>query len=65
MDNLPQLWTNGYLIAVDTMYLGGEWFNRMVATEDMTISVIMECTVDTLSKEAAMGSCPIPTIGGD
>ena len=29
MDNLPQLWTNGYLIAVDTMYLGGEWFNRM------------------------------------
>jgi hypothetical protein len=54
MDNLPQLWTNGYLIAVDTMYLGGEASSGWVAAEDLTISVIMECTVDTLSKEAAM-----------
>jgi hypothetical protein len=22
-DNLPQLWTNGYLVAVDSIYLGG------------------------------------------
>lgn len=51
-DNLPQLWTNGYLIAVDTMYLGGEasagW------AEDVTISLVLECTVETMSKAAAM-----------
>tara|TARA_Y100000310_G_scaffold284950_1_gene308066 strand:- start:2 stop:520 length:519 start_codon:yes stop_codon:yes gene_type:complete len=54
MDNLPQLWSNGYLIAVDTIYLGGECSSGWVAAEDMTISVIMECTVETLNKEAAM-----------
>lgn len=51
-DNLPQLWTNGYLVAVDTMYLGGEanaGFN-----EDVYVSVTCECTVETMSQAAAM-----------
>ena len=51
-DNLPQLWTNGYLIAVDTMYLGGsgttEW------KEDAYITLTMECTVESMSQAAAM-----------
>ena len=51
-DNLPQLWTNGYLIAVDTMYLGGsgttEW------KEDAHITLTMECTVESMSQAAAM-----------
>jgi len=54
MDNLPQLWTNGYLIAVDTMYLGGEGSSGWVAAENLTISVVCECTVEKLNKEAAM-----------
>lgn len=51
-DNLPQLWTNGYLVAVDTMYLGGQ------ASEfwqgDIWVSITMECTVETMSQAAAM-----------
>lgn len=54
MDNLPQLWTNGYLIAVDTLYLGGEASSGWLAAEDMTISIVMECTVETMSTAAAM-----------
>jgi len=54
MDNLPQLWSNGYLIAVDTMYLGGEASTGWVAAENMTISIVAECTVEKLNKEAAM-----------
>jgi len=54
MDTLPQLWTNGYLIAVDTLYLGGEASTGWVAVDDMTISIVMECTVETMSTAAAM-----------
>jgi len=54
MDNLPQLWTNGYLIAVDQIYLGGEASTGWVALDDLTISIVMECTVETMSTAAAM-----------
>jgi len=54
MDNLPQLWTNGYLIAVDTLYFGGEASTGWLAAENMTISIVMECTVETMSTAAAM-----------
>lgn len=52
MDNLPQLWTNGYLVATESMYLGGaasaEW------NEDVYVSVTCECTVETMSQASAM-----------
>jgi len=51
-DNLPQLWTNGYLIAVDTMYIGAEASPGFA--EDVTISAVMECTVESMSQAAAM-----------
>ena len=51
-DNLPQLWTNGYLIAVDTMYLGGSGTTNW--NEDAYITITMECTVETMSQAAAM-----------
>ena len=51
-DNLPQMWTNGYLVAVDTIYLGGsasDGFN-----EDVVFTLVMECTVETMTQAAAM-----------
>jgi len=51
-DNLPQEWTNGYLVAVDALYLGGAASSGFAG--DVYCSVIMECTVETLSQSAAM-----------
>ncbi|AXH79117.1 MAG: hypothetical protein [Circular genetic element sp.] len=51
-DNLPQLWTNGYLVAVDQIFLGGQ------ASEfwqgDVVFHITMECTVETMTQAAAM-----------
>lgn len=51
-DNAPQLWTNGYLVAVDTIYLGGEASAGFA--EDVYITLVMECTVETMTQAAAM-----------
>jgi hypothetical protein len=51
-DNLPQLWTNGYLVAVDAIYFGGEASSGF--NEDVYCSITMECTVETMSQAAAM-----------
>lgn len=51
-DNLPQLWTNGYLVAVDSIYLGGAATSTFY--EHVTVSVTMECTVETMNTAAAM-----------
>ena len=46
-------WRNGYLIATESLYLGtfrnGNWNSG-----DMTCSIMLECTVEKLSKEAAL-----------
>ena len=52
MDVLPQMWTNGYLVAVDTIFLGGEASTGWA--EDAYISITLECTVETMSEAAAM-----------
>jgi len=51
-DNLPQLWTNGYLVAVDTIYLGGEASSGFDG--NVYCSITMECTVETMTQAAAM-----------
>ncbi|GAH58144.1 unnamed protein product [marine sediment metagenome] len=51
-DNLPQLWTNGYLVAVDTIFLGGAASTGFAG--DVYCSVTMECTVETMTQAAAM-----------
>lgn len=53
MDQLPQLWTNGYLVAVDTMFLGGEASTGWVET-DIYVSITCECTVEKMDERAAM-----------
>ena len=51
-DNVPQLWTNGYLIAVDQLFLGVSASAGF--TDNVTCSIVMECTVETMTQAAAM-----------
>jgi len=52
MDVLPQMWTNGYLVAVDSIYLGGEASQGW--EEDVYCSITLEATVETMSEASAM-----------
>lgn len=47
-----QEWTNGYLIAVEQMYLGGSATTTFAG--DVYVSIVLECTVETLTQSAAM-----------
>ena len=49
-DVAPQHFTNGYLVGVEQIYLGTDQTGSMIDE----ISIIMECTVETLSQSAAM-----------
>lgn len=45
-------WTNGYLIAVEQIYLGGSATTTFEG--DVYVSIVMECTVETMTQSAAM-----------
>lgn len=46
-----QHFTDGYLIAVESLYLGGF---QTGMTSDTSVSIVLECTVETLTQSAAM-----------
>jgi len=52
MDINPQSWTNGYLVGVEQIYLGGTAGSNFEFAPD--ICIVLECTVETLSQSAAM-----------
>lgn len=52
--HMPQHYSNGYLVAVETMYLGAQADTDWTAGDDITCSVVLECSVETLSQAAAM-----------
>lgn len=47
-----QHWSNGYLVGVEQIYLGGSASTAFAG--NVYISVVLECTVETLSQSAAM-----------
>lgn len=50
LDVSPQDWTDGYLIAVEQLYLGvDQTFNHVD-----NVSIVLECTVETMTQAAAM-----------
>lgn len=49
----PETWKNGYAVAVEAMYLGVD-ASVQPSTGDVVCTVVMECTVETMTKEAAM-----------
>lgn len=53
LDVGPQHWTNGYLIGVEQIYLGANSTDGFAETGN-EMSVVLECTVETLSQSAAM-----------
>ena len=50
----PQHFTDGYLVAVEQIYLGGYGSDKWAATSNLTCNMVLECTVETLSQSAAM-----------
>ena len=53
-DMLPQEYTNGYLIAVESLQLGAQRTDDWTANTVPTWSIVMECTVESLTQAAAM-----------
>jgi hypothetical protein len=50
LDVGPQHWTDGYLIAVEQLYLGVDQTFDHVSQ----VSIVLECTVETMTQAAAM-----------
>jgi len=52
IDISPQQWTNGYLIAVESIQLAGQSSSGF--QNDCNLSVVLECTVETMTASASM-----------
>lgn len=55
-DRVDQTWTDGYLVAVEQIFLGmdgGQAATWSIAN-DMETTIVLDCTVETLSEKAAM-----------
>ncbi len=52
LDVGPQQWRNGYLVGVDTMFLGTE-IGGTVTTGDAVVAIVLECTLETASQSSA------------
>lgn len=50
---VPQAWTNGYLVGVEQIYLGCDSTDA-TAMGISRVSLVLECTVETLSQSGAM-----------
>jgi len=51
-DVMPQRWTNGYLVGVDSLYLGAESGGTWDSGANV-VSVILECTLETATQASA------------
>jgi hypothetical protein len=47
-----QYWTNGYLVATESLYLGGSATTTFVG--NVYVTIVMECSVETMSQAKAM-----------
>ena len=53
-DTSPDVFTNGYLVGVEQIYLAGQTANEADFGNNPQVEVILECTVETLSQSGAM-----------
>jgi hypothetical protein len=52
--HLPQHFSEGYLVAVEQLYLGAFGESNWAATSNLTFNIVLECRVETLTEKAAM-----------
>jgi len=52
--HLPQHYSDGFLLAVEDIYLGAQAGSDWVATTDLTFNIVLECEVLQMSQAAAM-----------
>ena len=52
--HLPQHYSNGFLVAVEEIYLGAFGGANWAASSNLTFNIVLECEVMTLSQSAAM-----------
>jgi len=52
VDVAPQNWTNGYLIAVESIAFAGQQSSTFANACD--VSIVLECTVETMTASASM-----------
>lgn len=50
-DVAPQMWTQGYLVATENIFLG---LDVSSACAQLSVDMVLECTVETMSQAAAM-----------
>jgi len=51
LDIAPQQWTGGYLVAVESIFLG---VDQSIAAYIDEVTVVLECTVETMTQAASM-----------
>lgn len=54
LDIAPQHWRNGYLVGVEQIYLGVDQTMSLFSGSDNPVCIVLECTVETLTQNAAM-----------
>ena len=52
--HLPQHYSDGFLVAVEEIYLGSRAGSNWLSTSDLTFNIVLECEVMTLTQSAAM-----------
>jgi len=52
--HLPQHYSEGYIVAVDTIYLGGFGSNEWGSSADLTFNIVLECEVQRMTEAKAM-----------
>jgi hypothetical protein len=51
-DQMPQTWRNGYLIAVDSLWLASD-ADATSTGADYNISIVMECTLENATQASS------------
>tara|TARA_Y100001973_G_C5187946_1_gene329053 strand:+ start:89 stop:610 length:522 start_codon:yes stop_codon:yes gene_type:complete len=53
-DRVDQRWVDGYLVAVEQIYFRADTDSTNLSTGPLTVSIMLDCTVESLTKDAAM-----------